>query len=394
MRVAKSVVAAAAVTAVTLGVSTPAFAAASWKVVASPNSTTQDSFGAVALRSPNDAWAVGAGYSVIGGVFQERPLIEHYNGSGWQIATSPAPTGFPYVALSGVAAVSASDAWAVGLYFPSGNKAIHPLAEHYDGTAWSIVTVPQAELRSGLSAVAALSSGNVWAVGTAGTRSTSGVVSTHPLAEHYDGAAWSVVATPTIVGGGLNAVAAVSPTDVWAVGVQYTTGATTQNGIVLHYDGTAWSQVPVPAPTVPSGGLWNLGAVTSTPTGQIWASGTASSADGLSQYPFVEHFDGAAWSLTQLPGKGAGYTITTVSGIAAASDTDIWAVGGASTGNQQGVTLTEHYDGAAWTVVPSPDVNTADGLADVATNGTVAWAVGDTGTAGAATFQTLTELYS
>jgi len=86
--------------------------------------------------------------------------------------------------------------------------------------------------------------------------------------------------------------------------------------------------------------------------------------------------------------------INTIFGIAAASDTDIWAVGGASTGNQQDVTLTEHYDGTAWTVVASPDVNTADGLADVATNGAVAWAVGSTSAAGAATFQTLTELYS
>ena len=68
--------------------------------------------------------------------------------------------------LRGVAAVSANDIWAVGYSSDPSTGASHTLTEHWDGTAWSVV--PSPDTTTGLNiltAVTALSTGNVVAVG-------------------------------------------------------------------------------------------------------------------------------------------------------------------------------------------------------------------------------------
>ena len=72
-------------------------------------------------------------------------------------------------------------------------------------------------------------------------------------------------------------------------------------------------------------------------------------------------------------------------GVAATSGTNAWAVGAylSETKYLTHETLIEHWDGAAWTVVPSPNVGTGDndlyGVAALATSISSAWAVGDYG---------------
>ncbi len=54
----------------------------------------------------------------------------------WNMVPSPNPTGGGQNVLNAVAGVSPSGAWAVG------QGQILSLAEHWDGTAWSIVPSP------------------------------------------------------------------------------------------------------------------------------------------------------------------------------------------------------------------------------------------------------------
>ena len=130
--------------------------------------------------------------------------------SGFQVVTSPAVTG---ASLSAVSAVSPTDIWAVG------SDSTGPLIENFNGTSWSVVAAPTPAGASSaeFSAVSALASNNVWAVGSSVTVNSSGVSVSSPLVEHYNGTSWSIQTTPA-TGGSLNAVAVVSPTDVWAVG--------------------------------------------------------------------------------------------------------------------------------------------------------------------------------
>jgi len=67
---------------------------------------------------------------------------------------------------------------------------------------------------SSLSATAAIADNDIWAVGQIAGSNSSGVT----LAEHFDGTRWSVVPTPSVGGGAFASVAALASNDVWAVG--------------------------------------------------------------------------------------------------------------------------------------------------------------------------------
>src|SRR5260221_4595557 len=87
-----------------------------WKVVASPNvgGVSRENFlTSVVAISAQNIWAVGSHNNGTA----DRTLIMHWNGSSWKIAASsnrggPASENF----LTGVAAASASEIWAVGKY--------------------------------------------------------------------------------------------------------------------------------------------------------------------------------------------------------------------------------------------------------------------------------------
>src|SRR5205823_11017357 len=91
--------------------------------------------------------------------------------------------------LSGVTAVSTNDVWAVGSSTQNGTAYNFPrtLIEHWNGTTWSVISSPN--VGSGwnlLSGVTAVSANNVWAVGyyQQGTSTTAPYAS---LTQHWDG---------------------------------------------------------------------------------------------------------------------------------------------------------------------------------------------------------------
>lgn len=92
--------------------------------------------------------------------------------------------------LEGVAAISPTDAWAVGHSFPSN---VATLAEHWDGTAWTVVPGPNVTV-SQFHAVAAVSPSEVWAVGS--VVGSNGQLQT--LAEKWNGSSWVVSRTQAV----------------------------------------------------------------------------------------------------------------------------------------------------------------------------------------------------
>ena len=83
--------------------------------------------------------------------------------------------------LNAISAVSANNIWAVGSYFDSSNKQF-ALIEHWNGTQWNVVTSPPSATGSyDLVAVKAIDTNNVWVVGT------SGIIGSTTLIEHWNG---------------------------------------------------------------------------------------------------------------------------------------------------------------------------------------------------------------
>src|SRR5207302_5459658 len=132
-----------------------------WSVVPSPNGNSNSVLSGVAAVSANDVWAVGnSGSQKSGG----QALIEHWNGSTWSVVTSPNP-GSIYNTLYGVTTVSATDAWAVGFYVNT-TGVTQTLIEHWNGSTWQVVKSPSpATMNNELFNVAAVSASDVWAVG-------------------------------------------------------------------------------------------------------------------------------------------------------------------------------------------------------------------------------------
>ena len=85
-----------------------------------------------------------------------------------------------------------------------------------------------------------------------------------------------------------------------------------------------------------------------------------------------------AWSISFSPPRRSGFE---VDGFAARAAADVWAVGLRPGGRCQFQTLTQHWDGTAWTVVPSPSNPHFNSVLDAVTvTGTKqAWAVGTVG---------------
>ena len=94
--------------------------------------------------------------------------------------------------LNGIAAVSASDVWAVGFYIDGGDNT---LIEHWNGSSWKVVPSPNLGVQHvdvSLSSVAAVSASNVWAVDSYLDVSNN----TNTLSEHWNGSSWRVVPSP------------------------------------------------------------------------------------------------------------------------------------------------------------------------------------------------------
>ncbi len=235
----------------------------SWSLVSSPaNEPVNSVLEAVSATSANDIWAVGD--SRAGTVEQGfEPLIEHWNGTAWSVVPSApiAITGSDF--LSGVAAVSADDVWAVGR---TGEHST-PLIEHWDGTAWTQVTQPVSGLDSSLNSVAAISATDAWAVGEQNLNQT--------VIEHWNGTAWTVVPSPSVTAGGvqdfLGSVSEIGSSDVWAVG--FTSNLGTDQTLAEHWDGTSWQIVPSANPG-PGSSVLNSLAQTA-PGGPLRAVGFA-----------------------------------------------------------------------------------------------------------------------
>ena len=158
-----------------------------WKLQKSPNPSVSNEFYGVAALSSSDAWAVG--YSSPG-VNTDQTLVERWNGRAWEVQTSANPSATAFNQLYGVAAVSSRDAWAVG-YYCNGTKN-KTLVEHWNGKAWKVQESPNpGRQRQRAHRRDRVSSSDVWAVGNYGSGTEK-----QTLVEHWNGKAWKVQKTP------------------------------------------------------------------------------------------------------------------------------------------------------------------------------------------------------
>jgi len=292
-----------------------------WKQVPSPNASGANTLDGVAATSASNAWAAGL-YTTSASPGGE-PLIERWNGTKWQVAATPTFSGLTNI-LYGVAATSATNAWAVG-YLDNSSSDSQSLILHWDGTTWKQVPSPDPSTQyTVLYGVTAISATNAWAVGTAAFS---------PLILHWNGTKWQQVPSPASAGDDvLYGVAAASATNAWAVGSDSVKGA-----LSFHWNGTTWTQTPGPG-----GSLGSFSSVAATSATNAWAAGSTGNST------LIAHWNGTTW--TQVPSPNPTKAkVHTLNGVAATSATNAWAVGynSAFDGSNQR-TLIAHWNGTSW----------------------------------------------
>jgi hypothetical protein len=170
----------------------PASAAAGWSVVSVPHTGNNTELNAMSARTNTDAWAVGTQFGAAGQT-PAPPVAYHWNGSAWSLTATPS-LGLN-AGLNAVSASGATDAWAVGFTIPAGTDDRVALYEHWNGTAWSIVPSPTPGAYPTLNAVAARSASDVYAVGFNEPSVNGGVQQGMIL--RWTGSKWSADTDPT-----------------------------------------------------------------------------------------------------------------------------------------------------------------------------------------------------
>ncbi len=202
----------------------------------------------VTANTSTDVWAVG--YSRSTNTSPRAPLTWHWDGVTWTNRTAPTQ-GTGSNVFYGVAS-TAGAVWAVGYWNTDDTTTgvSHALLELWNGTSWVAGSAPvQGTGNSVLFAVAAVSASEFWAVGF--QEATPGAV-VQNLTYHYTGPAgstgpWVFVPSPNpsaTVDNFFNGVGATSSGDVWAVG-EYGASTTLFQSDAAQWNGTTWTAVPV-----------------------------------------------------------------------------------------------------------------------------------------------------
>ncbi|HEV3310414.1 MAG TPA: hypothetical protein VG815_07845 [Chloroflexota bacterium] len=332
-----------------------------WHEVANPRLNGSDFYGISTVSSTN-AWVVGSRVKIYQNLNHTLPLAEHWDRRRWTVSGTTTPADGE---LRAVLAISGANVWAVGdVPGPSGVVSQLPpsraLIEHWNGRRWRTISSPLTGADAYLVSIAALSPTDVWAVG--GTDQGS-------LVERWNGSRWRIVHTPLDRQGpnaGFGAIAYIGPRNIWTGGSD---GPNLAIAVTEHWNGRRWLTVNVPTK---AGGAGN----TSYDDQSIYGLTVASPSDvlALSEFGSVLRWTGRRWVMVHSLPFGAGSVDAL--GIASRGSKDVWVVG--ERGSPHFHAAAEHWNGSRWTWKRSaaPRVRYGSVLRGIAVSPTQTWAVG------------------
>jgi hypothetical protein len=330
--------------------------AASWKIESTPTTPSNPILNGVSCPSSTACIAVGSqsesGTSVT--------LAEHWNGTAWAIVSTPHPTGSTSSYLFEVFCTSSTACTAVGQYTNSKAEEL-TLAERWNGTAWAIQTTPNptGSTHNKFQGVSCTSTTACTAVG----------YGTGALAERWNGTEWAIQTTPSPTNIALRSVSCTASTVCNAVGENLSTGLTASE----RWNGTEWVIRKSVNPTgFVTNGLEGVSCgefVCSTVGYSVTSTGEEQTLTELSAL-------GASWELEETP-----HLISdSLEAISCVFSPNPWCVSvGQAERSSGGVTLAENFWNGSWTVMTTlnPSGATSSALRGVScTSSTACTAVG------------------
>jgi len=301
------------------------------------------SLSGIAVLSAKNAWAGG---------YDNGGLLAHWNGVRWSYTVLKQIGG-----INAINAISPTDVWAVG-----GGAILH-----WNGHAWSLAKYPTITFLS----VSATSADNVWAAGAYGSIIDPNPQDGEAALLHWTGRRWFVVPVQSPKGISLqeiNSVAPTGPKSVWATAYVALSGG---EYILLHWIGTVWRPVTT---RTPSGtiGFVLANSVVAAPHDRAWVFGWTTAA---LLTPQIMYWNGKSWVIRSGPlGQQSGYSDACFEGNGTG-----WAVGNQDWGAL--MTGISRWTGKTWTPSPVRDTGTTQYggyslVACAALSNNDAWAVG------------------
>ena len=324
----------------------------SWSIAPLVSHTSQSQLVGVSCSSTTDCNAVGTS--------DDATLAERWNGTRWVVVSTSGPAGTSDASLSSVSCPITTECFAVGSATSTSGSTTKVLIERWNGTHWAIVAAPNptGSNDTQLSGVSCASASDCAAVGFSSTSTSQ-----KSLAEHWNGTSWSIVPAPNAGGAAETSLAGVSCSSAescMAVGSSVTVSASsvTAKTLTEHWDGTGWTIVTSPSSSDASS-LSRLGSVSCPGPADCTAVGYSLGigSKSIAIKPLAEQWNGTAWTITASSNLTS--TQTLLSGVSCPTANNCTAVGDSATGTA----LVEQWDGTSWVTVPTanpPGVTSAE----------------------------------
>lgn len=349
----------------------------SWSIERAMHAT--DDSEDVSCTSASACTSVGSYYPL--GVSGSRILAERWNGTAWSAQRAPNPPETTAIFFDAVSCIAVNSCTAVGSYTDTTGAGTLTLAEHWDGSAWSIQETPNLSgaRNVGFSGVSCTAENACTAVGTA-----EGPEGSTTFVERWNGTEWAIQTSPNPAGSTnaqLYEVSCASSSSCTAVGYYFTSSFATNLPLVERWNGTTWSIQAVPLPTGGEDGA--LFGVSCSATSACTAVGEYSPAGGVGTGTLAERWNGSTWSVQSSPNGGAyNNNLASVSCRAANACSAV--------GTFSSSTLAEGWNGMEWLIQSTPNPESNSDLRGVScTAATFCMAAGSNGDQGS-----LEEIYT
>ncbi len=260
-------------------------------------------------------------------------LVEHWNGTSWDIEASPRPSTATAAVLSDVSCPDLQSCFAVGYH--DEDFGARALTERFDGTKWALVRSARPADASDvvLDAVSCQNRKSCYAVGY-----YSSDVAVKTLVERWNGRRWAVMTSRNPAHADFSVLSGIScPSSTTCVAVGYRSTAAGDAPLAERWDGKAWHLMTTPQPAHSSFGVLN--DVSCRGRAACIAVGDYSS--GSTTWTLADHWDGKAWRLMTVPSP-AEATVSVLAGVSCPGVATCVAIGSDTVGGVTG-TLAEGY---------------------------------------------------
>jgi hypothetical protein len=273
-------------------------------------------------------------------------LAERWDGRRWRVLAPPSP-GAHLTVLNSVSCPAAANCMAVGYYDAAGGS--QAFAEHWTGGSWAALVIPHDGV---LKAVSCPVVNRCMAVGSflsAGRQQA--------LSATWDGAAWSVQPSPDLGGSftEFTGLWCTSGSNCMAVGDHNIRRANARVPLAARWDGAAWTVLATPIP----GGAGRLTSVSCPRPARCTAVGSFLSGPRHNSpgRTLAESWNGSRWRVRATPAI-SGQRRRLLTSVSCPRPARCIAVGGYVSPSGKAFVLAEQWNGTGWrrlVSIRSPD---------------------------------------